>query len=72
MGCLSLMFLLVGIANVVVSVIALNRGRTVTFGRYLSTIQVSPWFTLIFGGIFLAFGIAGIFRVLKDKDKYDF
>ena len=72
LGCLSLMFILIGLVGIVASLIALKHGTTVPFGIHYSTIQVSPWLTLIFGSVLLGFGIAGIWRIYKDKDKYPF
>jgi hypothetical protein len=71
LGCLTLLFLILGLIHVVTSLIALSHGTTVLFGRG-AKIHVSPWFTLILGGIFLAVGIAGAWKIYKDKDKYPF
>jgi hypothetical protein len=71
LGCLTFVFLVFGLVNIVPSIIALKHGTMVWFGRYIK-IQVSPWFTLIFGCMFLVVGIAGIYKLYKDKDKYPF
>ena len=66
------MFLLIGSMHIVESVIALKHGTSVLFGKGIIKIPVSPWFTLVFGGVLFGFGIAGVWKLYKDKDKYPF
>jgi hypothetical protein len=71
LGCMTLIFLLLGSFYIITSLLALKHGTTVLYGRY-TKIHVSPWFTLILGCIFLGAGIAGAWKIYKDKDKYPF
>lgn len=70
-GCFSLLMIVIGLIQIVRSLIALKNGTTVSFGRR-STIEISPWFTLAFGCVFLGFGVAGAYKAWKDRNKYPF
>ena len=71
LGCLTLLFLILGSLQVINSLVAFAHGTTVLFGK-AAKIHVSPWYTLILGCVFLIAGIAGAWKIYKDKDKYPF
>ena len=71
LACLSVVMILVGLICIVGSLVALKNGTTVPVGRG-TPIQVSSWYTLIFGGFFFGFGVVGACKAYKDKGKYPF
>ena len=71
LACLSVVMIVVGVICIVGSLVALKNGTTVPVGRR-TPIQVSPWYTLAFGGVFLGFGVTGACRAYKDRGKYPF
>jgi hypothetical protein len=58
--------IVVGLANIGWSLSALHNGATVSFG---GTSDVSPWYPLMFGAVFLAFGIAGACKLYADRER---
>jgi hypothetical protein len=67
-GCLTFIFLVIGLVYLVRSIIDLKNGDTISFGR--TPIQISPWIGLAISGTLLTFAIIGIIKIWKDKDKY--
>jgi len=70
LGCMTVIFLVIGSIYIVKSLVALNHGKTVYLRR--AQIHANPWLILVFGGTFLAVGIAAAWKMYKDKDKYPF
>jgi hypothetical protein len=71
MACLTTAFLIIGSVHFIASLIALTHGTTVSFWGY-KKIQVSPWFTLILGSVFLTVAIVMIWKAYKNRDKHPF
>jgi hypothetical protein len=65
-----LVMIVIGLVHIVPSVIALKNGITILFGK--AGVEVSPWFTLAFGCVFLSFGVAGAYKAWTDRNKYPF
>jgi putative effector of murein hydrolase len=70
-GCLTILFLVIGTWHIVISLIAFQHGTDVLYGKG-TKVHMSPWFTLVLGIIFLVVGLAGAYKTYKDKDKYPF
>jgi hypothetical protein len=71
MACLTAAFLIIGSVHFIASLIALKHGTTVSFWGY-KKIQVSPWFTLILGSVFLTVAIVMIWKAYKNRNHYPF
>ena len=71
MACLTVSFLFVGSVQIITSLIALNHGTTASLIGY-KKIQMSPWYALALGCVFLTVGIVIIWKAYKDRDKYPF
>jgi hypothetical protein len=69
LGCLSFAFLFFGLIYFVWAIIALKTGETITLGRG-TQIQISPWIAFLISIICFGFGIVGIIKIWKDKDKF--
>jgi hypothetical protein len=68
---LCLFFIVLGLGLIVISLLALKHGTTVSFGRD-SKIQVSPWVSMIISIGLLVFGIVGLRKISKHKNKDPF
>jgi len=71
--CLTFLFTVLGVWLLIASLVALKEGQPVVWGHNTAgEIGITPWFSLFLGGIFLAFGIMGIRKIFKDRNKFPF